>query len=350
MNGIGKWRSKAQSSTDDLAPGNVVLIGQSGFAVIDYIHNETADGSDMAMLALHSAFDPFSHLICAAVQKDQNIFLMFLAAEDGILTETSMHCAFESLRYKETELATRDPLLNSMKMLLRSADQFLGRIDVQALLRGQPEALDVRAFDGDDTAFDLLRLMSDPAQAMTDMKETQDVPGVLDYPGLLGGRSYDGLAFLRTWIRSRSRSGSGCKSLLGVSIRTSRGWLARRDQTLQAVRAKIAKTGTQAAELTELRGQEIKLQQLSDASALRIAEFKECIGAKSSGKIQRGPTSKWPKWCCKSSCSERGSNDAFISLDSGSLSTTEDAQNIDDDAQRREHPFGKNLMLHIQRM
>ncbi len=38
--------------------------------------------------------------------------------------------------------------------------------------------------------------MADPAQAMTDMKETQDVPGVLDYPGLLGGRSYDGLAFL----------------------------------------------------------------------------------------------------------------------------------------------------------
>lgn len=414
----GKTQIFQPASTDDLAPGNVVLIGQSGFAVIDYIHNETADGSDMAILALHSAFDPFSHLICAAVQKDQNIFLMFLAADDGILTETSMHCAFESLRYKETELATRDPLLNNMKMLLRSADQFLGRIDVQALLRGQSEALDVRAFDGDDTAFDLLRLMSDPAEAMADMTETQDILGVLDYPGLLGGRSYDGLAFLpyldsipfkirvgvqkiaRSEFRTRftdakasdlrkavdnlagicipNKQGeyqeladvacrvseeidgrlhrlvekaldyeqlvnavrAGASQLAGfkdvdkdkaerlvsaysvreclgpftaagglldayVTISTARRLLesasleslqaqlktlssdaSTQDQTLQAVRAKIAKTGTQAAELTELRGQEIKLQQLSDASALRIAECKECISAKSSGKIQ----------------------------------------------------------------
>ncbi len=192
----GRTQIFQPASTDDLAPGNVVLIGQSGFAVIDYIHNEKANGSDMAILALHSAFDPFSHLICAAVQEDQNMFLMFLAADDGILTETSMHCAFESLQCEETELATRDPLLNNMNMLLRSADQFVGRIDVQALLRGQSEALNVRAFDGDDTGFDLLRLIADPAHAMTDMRETQDVPGVLDYPGLMGGRSIDGLAFL----------------------------------------------------------------------------------------------------------------------------------------------------------
>ncbi len=124
---------------------------------------------------------------------------------------------------------------------------------------------------------------------------------------------------------------------LQAQLKTLSNDASTQGQTLQAVRAKIAKTGTLAAELTELRGQEIKLQQLSDASALRIAELKECIIAKSSGRFKRGPTSKWPKWCCKSSCSQRGSNDALRSLDSGALSTTEEAQNIDDDAQRREH-------------